>query len=259
MDQLPPLTILLVDANDEVRSLMAGILTEGGYHVVEATDTVTALDVIALGTHVDLLVADVLLPGMSGFDLASRVTALCKVPVLFLSPFALTGKVIPGPALQKPFTPSGLLETVHGLLPATEPAGPLAGKTLSLTASKPAEGITPRNASWSNSQISVLLSLDAWQRQRNARAAAPQVWHLTPRDGGMVQWRVSDLLKERQWSAYRLKQESRLAHSVVYRITKAGRPVERVDGDTLDALCRTFGVGPGELFEYVPGPEDAVN
>jgi DNA-binding Xre family transcriptional regulator len=70
----------------------------------------------------------------------------------------------------------------------------------------------------------------------------------------MMRWRVADLLKERQWSAYRLVQESRVAHSVVYRIAKAGRPVQRVDGDTLDALCRAFGVGPGELFEHVPCP-----
>jgi DNA-binding Xre family transcriptional regulator len=70
----------------------------------------------------------------------------------------------------------------------------------------------------------------------------------------MVRWRVADLLEERQWSTYRLVQESQLAHTLVYRIAKAGRQVERVHGSTLDALCRAFGVGPAELFEYVPRP-----
>jgi DNA-binding Xre family transcriptional regulator len=39
---------------------------------------------------------------------------------------------------------------------------------------------------------------------------------------------------------------------VVYRIAKPRREVKRVDGKTLDALCATFKVGPGELLEWVP-------
>ena len=74
----------------------------------------------------------------------------------------------------------------------------------------------------------------------------------------MVRWRVAELLRERGWSAYRLIQESDLAPTVVYRMVGPRRrqqkpgEVNRVDGNTLDALCRTLGVGPGELLEYVP-------
>jgi DNA-binding Xre family transcriptional regulator len=68
----------------------------------------------------------------------------------------------------------------------------------------------------------------------------------------MVRWRVADLLAERKWSTYKLVQESRLSATVVYRIAKARRQVKRVDGKTLDALCAAFGVGPGELLEYIP-------
>lgn len=255
MEQSPPITILLVDANDEVRSLMARILREGGYHVAEANDAAAALSVIASGTEVELLVTDVLLPGLSGFDLASHFTAACNAPVLFVSPFALTEDDIPGPALQKPFTPSGLLDTVRGLLALMDPAWASSGSTLMPAAAGPEHRGTDSSISTrSNGQISVLLSLNAWHGHRKSGVGAPQVWHVTPPAGGMVRWRIADLLKKRQWSAYRLVQESRLAHSVVYRIAKAGRPVQRVDGDTLDALCRTFGVGPGELFEYVACP-----
>lgn len=253
MDQSPPITILLVDANDEVRSLMARILTEGGYHVVEAKDAASALDIIALGTRFELLVTDVLLPGPSGFDLASDVTAACNVPVLFVSSFALTEDVIPGFALQKPFTPSGLLDTVRALLGLMDPAWASTGSVMPAVPDSE-QGGTGRSISRSNGQTAVLLSLAAWRGGRKSGAATPRVWHITPRAGGMVHWRVAELLRERQWSAYRLVQESRLAHSVVYRIAKAGRQVQGVDGDTLHALCRTFGVGPGELFEYVPLP-----
>ena len=68
----------------------------------------------------------------------------------------------------------------------------------------------------------------------------------------MVRWRVADLLAERGWTTYKLVKESRLAPTVVYRIAKARRQVKRVDGKTLDALCRTLRVGPGDLLEYVP-------
>jgi CheY-like chemotaxis protein/DNA-binding Xre family transcriptional regulator len=256
MEQSSRITILLVDDHEEVRSLMARILREGGYHVVEASDAAAALDVIALGTQVELLVTDVVMPGLSGFELASHVTAACKVPVLFLSTFALTGDDIPGPVLQKPFTPSVLLDAVRGLLALTDPARAASGSTLMRAAADPEHRRIDSGISRPKDQISVLLSLDAWHKHRKSGVGAPQVWHITSTAGGMVRWRVADLLKERQWSAYRLVQESRLAHPLVYRIAKAGRQVKRVNGNTLDALCRTFGVGPGELFEYVPPVAD---
>ena len=250
MEQSSQITILLVDDGEEVRFLMARILREGGYHVVEAKDAAAALDVIALGTQVELLVTDVVMPGLTGFDLASHVTSACNVPVLFVSTFALRGNDIPGPALQKPFTPSVLLETVRGLLAFTDPEWTASGSTLMR--------VEDRGISRPKDQISVLLSLDAWRNHRKFGVGGPQVWHVTGTIGGTVRWRVADLLKERQWSTYRLVQESRLAHTLVYRIAKAGRQVERVNGNTLNALCRTLGVGPGELFEYVPSPDKAA-
>jgi CheY-like chemotaxis protein/DNA-binding Xre family transcriptional regulator len=252
MEQSSRITILLVDDNEEVRSLMARILREGGYHVVEANDAAAALDVIALGTQVELLVTDVLMHGLSGFDLASHVIAACNVPVLFVSTFTLTGDDIQGPVLQKPFTPSVLLDTVRGLLALADPAWATSGSTLMRAAPDPEHRSIDRGISRPKDQISVLLSLDAWHKHWKSGVGAPQVWHITSTAGSIVRWRVADLLEERQWSTYRLVQESGLAHTLVYRIAKAGRQVERVNGNTLDALCRTFGVGPGELFEYVP-------
>ncbi len=254
MEQSSRITILLVDDDEEVRSLMARILREGGYHVVEAKDAAAALDAIALGAQVELLVTDIVMPGLSGFELASRITSARKVPVLFVSTFALTGKDIPGPALQKPFTPSALLDTVRGLLTFTDSEWPASGSALMRVDHDSEHPPVDRSVSRPKDQISVLLSLDAWRKHRKFAVGAPQVWCVTPTTGGMVRWRVADLLKERQWSTYRLVQESQLAHTLVYRISKSGRQVKRVNGNTLDALCRTFGVGPGELFEYVPRP-----
>jgi CheY-like chemotaxis protein len=253
MGQSSRITILLVDDDEEVRSLMARILREGGYDVVEASDAAEALDVIAMGTQVELLVTDIVMPGLSGFDLASQVTGACNVPVLLVSTFALTEDDIAGPALQKPFTPSVLLDTVRGLVALPDPGLAAAGSTRIRAEPQPEhrglEGISsPKD------QVSVLLSFEAWRKHQKSGGSARQVWYVTGTAGGMVRWRIADLLKERQWSTYRLVQESRLAHTLVYRIAKAGRQVKRVHGNTLDALCRTFGVGPGQLFEYVPRP-----
>jgi DNA-binding Xre family transcriptional regulator len=66
-----------------------------------------------------------------------------------------------------------------------------------------------------------------------------------------VKWRVRELLKERNWTRYRLVQESGLPSTTVYRISESEDQVRRVDGLTLDALCAAFNVGPGELLEYV--------
>ncbi len=79
-----------------------------------------------------------------------------------------------------------------------------------------------------------------------------QIWRVTLKAEAMVRWRVAELLEEREWTVYRLVQESQLAPTVVYRIAKPGKEVLRVDGRTLDVLCATLKVGPGDLLEYVP-------
>src|SRR4051794_23809252 len=76
-------------------------------------------------------------------------------------------------------------------------------------------------------------------------------WRVTLKGGGMVFWRVAELLKHEKMTAYRLVQRSGLAPTVVYRLAKAGCVVRRVDGKTLDILCATLGCQPGDLLEYV--------
>ena len=121
MEQPSPKTILLVDDNQLVRSLMARALSEVGYHVVEADDGASALNALAIVPEIQLLVTDVVMPGLSGFELASHVIAAHNVPVLFVSAHEQTGD-IPGPLLQKPFTTEVLLEAVRNLLAVTTPS-----------------------------------------------------------------------------------------------------------------------------------------
>lgn len=119
-------TILLVEDEAVVRDLVREILQGNGYTVVEAATGEEALPVCAQHTGpLHLLLADVVLPGMSGPDLAKQlVPTRPHLQVLFMSGHAPDtiahhgGLDRQGPFLQKPFTPDGLLSLVRQSLDA---------------------------------------------------------------------------------------------------------------------------------------------
>lgn len=68
----------------------------------------------------------------------------------------------------------------------------------------------------------------------------------------MILNKVKLLAAKRGWSVAELERESGLSYATCYRMTEGS--TARVDFTTLDALCRTFGVGVGDLLEYSAGP-----
>ncbi|MCU0758273.1 MAG: EAL domain-containing protein [Steroidobacteraceae bacterium] len=79
--------VLVVDDDDTVRLLIAGVLEDAGYQVVTARDGAEALALWS-SRHVDCIVTDVNMPRLNGFELCSRVRALPggdRVQVLFLT------------------------------------------------------------------------------------------------------------------------------------------------------------------------------
>lgn len=74
-------TILVVDDDVTFRSIVAKVLSDSGYQVLEASDGPAAID-IAKATTLDLCILDVEMPDMSGIDVASEIT---NIPILFLS------------------------------------------------------------------------------------------------------------------------------------------------------------------------------
>ena len=119
-------TILLIEDEPGVRQMTARSLQEYGYSVVEAGGGHQALAMLERGdSHIDLLVTDVVLPGMDGPELARRVTQFHpELPVLFISGYTDDEIVRRGllqegqPFLQKPFTPEALAAKVGALLNA---------------------------------------------------------------------------------------------------------------------------------------------
>jgi two-component system, cell cycle sensor histidine kinase and response regulator CckA len=119
-------TILLTDDVAGVRAPLRRILEDRGYRVVEAAGGEEALAVAGgLDGPIHLLLTDVLMPGMSGGELARRLgESRPKMKVLFMSGFspeavATNGNLLPGSAyLAKPFTASDLVARVQQALGA---------------------------------------------------------------------------------------------------------------------------------------------
>jgi CheY-like chemotaxis protein len=107
-------TVLLVEDEEQVRALAATCLRELGYHVLVASGPVDALaQANACRDPIDLLLTDVVMPGMGGRALAEQLLALNpKLRVLFMSGYTDDAVVRHGVLesgmafLQKPLTPS---------------------------------------------------------------------------------------------------------------------------------------------------------
>jgi hypothetical protein len=117
-------TILLVEDEPAVRELTRMVLAESGYTVISAANPEDAVRIAGNhGSEIHLLLTDVVMPGMSGHDLAKHLTA--KHPylrVLYMSGyaydvFAQKDALEEGlPFLQKPFTPKLLAQRVRETL-----------------------------------------------------------------------------------------------------------------------------------------------
>ena len=112
----------VVEDDPAVRQLTERILTTAGYRVLIGVDGEHALDVAEQHPGIDLLVTDVIMPGMNGQQLADRLTErLPGLPVLFMSAYTsgvLTDTEDRGTVafLDKPFTAAALTEKVRWVL-----------------------------------------------------------------------------------------------------------------------------------------------
>jgi two-component system cell cycle sensor histidine kinase/response regulator CckA len=119
-------TILLAEDDDTLRRLSKGLLEKAGYTVIEAENAARAVAVArAYEGAIHLLVADVVMPGGSGRDLARQLAeSRPNAKVLYVSGYtddAIVhhGMLEPGlNFLQKPFTPAALARKVRAVLDA---------------------------------------------------------------------------------------------------------------------------------------------
>jgi CheY-like chemotaxis protein len=114
-------TILLVEDEELVRKVVARILDRAGYHVIVAAGGIEALSLSEeLAAPVDVLVTDIVMPGVGGKELATRLAAkFPRMKILFMTgytddEFLRTGILDQGRAiLLKPFSPEDLLRKLR--------------------------------------------------------------------------------------------------------------------------------------------------
>lgn len=116
--------VLLVDDEKQLREILGSILQTKGYRVLQAEDALSALDIIEKqATPIDLLVTDILMPGMSGAALAKQLNRTRDLTrAVFISGYAenfLQHDLDGFPeaiVLQKPFSAETFLQSVRMLL-----------------------------------------------------------------------------------------------------------------------------------------------
>jgi CheY-like chemotaxis protein len=129
IEEAPPLspsgeTVLVVDDEPAIRSLVADVLAGLGYSAIEASDGASGLAILNAPHRIDLLVTDVGLPkGMNGRQLADAArTGRPDLKVLFITGYAENavvgnGRLDPGMhVLTKPFTLEGLAARIRDLV-----------------------------------------------------------------------------------------------------------------------------------------------
>ena len=115
-------TVLIADDEDSVRKLVMAVLATNGYTVLEARDGQEALELYnQQRSRVDLVLTDVVMPRMNGFELGKQVTQLDPHrKLLFMSGYrdnqTGSGDEPPRVLLHKPFTPDALLKKVREVL-----------------------------------------------------------------------------------------------------------------------------------------------
>ncbi|HWZ37860.1 MAG TPA: ATP-binding protein [Bradyrhizobium sp.] len=118
-------TILVVEDDPNVRAYVVEALSSVGYCVVEAVDAEAALTLLASNTKVQLMLTDVVMPGMNGRALADAVRqSHPSVKTLFMTGYSRNaivhqGRLDPGVSLiQKPFSQASLAARIRSMLDA---------------------------------------------------------------------------------------------------------------------------------------------
>ena len=113
--------ILIVDDDPDIRKVLEILLKEK-YFVSQAADGPSAIACIRANPQIDLVILDVMMPGMSGYDVCTELRKISNVPILFLTARTAEGDRLTAYSsggddfLSKPFSPGELTAKVVSLL-----------------------------------------------------------------------------------------------------------------------------------------------
>ena len=117
--------ILVIEDTEDNRQIVRDLLENAGYELIEALDGLAGV-AMAEREHPDLILMDIQLPGLDGYEATRRiraVPALATVPIIAVTSYALSGDEAKTRAagcdgyVAKPFSPRQLLAKVREFLP----------------------------------------------------------------------------------------------------------------------------------------------
>lgn len=117
--------ILVVDDESRMRKLVRDFLVKKGYDVVEAGDGEEALDKFYADKEIALIILDVMMPKMNGFEVCKEIREHSKVPIIMLTAKGGENDELNGFELgvdeyiSKPFSPKILVARVEAILRRT--------------------------------------------------------------------------------------------------------------------------------------------
>lgn len=123
------LKILVVDDESRMRKLVRDFLVKSNYEVIEAEDGSVALDIFFSDIKIDLVLLDVMMPKVDGWEVCREIRAYSKVPVIMLTAKSDERDELLGFQLgvdeyiSKPFSPKILVARVEAILRRTNQQG----------------------------------------------------------------------------------------------------------------------------------------
>ena len=114
--------ILIVDDESRMRKLIRDFLEREGYQIIEAADGIEAMDYFYEDKNIDLIILDVMMPRMDGWQVCKEVREHSRVPIVMLTARAEEYSELKGFELgvdeyiAKPFSPKILVARVGALL-----------------------------------------------------------------------------------------------------------------------------------------------
>lgn len=131
----PRFCVLAIDDDPDMARFLETLLTRRGFRVVIAPDGQTGLR-LAWQTRPDAIILDIMMPGMDGFDVCSRLKQVTDAPILFVTARGDTEALEQGLALGaddyvvKPFRPQELVSRLNASLRRPHSGDDMGGKPL---------------------------------------------------------------------------------------------------------------------------------
>ena len=140
--------ILVVDDESRMRKLVRDFLVKNNYEVVEAADGQQALDLFFEKNNIDLVILDVMMPKLDGWQVCREIRAYSKVPIIMLTAKSDERDELLGFELgvdeyiSKPFSPKILVARVEAILRRTGQAAEMIVEAGGIRLDKQAHSVT---------------------------------------------------------------------------------------------------------------------